>query len=280
MEYKVMVARPKAIEGREVTGLAAITGNVDGGYDRIIKGAFRKTIKENGVRVRNLWMHDPMQPPTAVVKELVEVGREDLPEDLQKLHPEATGGLQVRREYLDTPRGNEILSGIKAGAISEMSIGYNPVKYDFEEGQKTEDGGPGVMVRNLRELRLWDVSDVTWGMNELTVAAKMDLGPFLERVKGQMGDEEFEVVSGLVRVVEEVGGRMPFAPTKAGRVLSARNLGRLREALDTLSEILLEAEPEEDDEKSLLTLTSQVLQRLAIAEHENYFYGLNPGGLR
>ena len=268
MEYKLLIAQPKAIDGRVVTGLAAITGNVDAGNDRIQKGAFRKTIQENGKRVRHLWMHDMWQPPTAVIKELVEVGRDDLPEDLKAAHPEATGGLQVAREYLDTERGNEILAGIKAGGIAEMSIGYDPVKFAFEE-LKTE--GQSVMVRNLKEVRLWDTSDVTYGMNELTVASKHMYGGLLPSYRERMGDEQYGLLNQLALTVEDALGADAL---KAGRVLSARNLERLKTALETLSEILLTAEPEEDSEKNLLALTEQVQKRLAIAEREISLLGV------
>ena len=117
MEYKAVISEGKT-DGRTVTGLAAVFGNIDGGGDRIHKGAFKKTIAEQASRVKHLWMHDPYQPPTAVIRELSEVGVGGLPEKIRAEHPEATGGLQVVREYLDTPRGNEILEGIKSGAIS------------------------------------------------------------------------------------------------------------------------------------------------------------------
>lgn len=168
MEYKTTPIEVKQIEGRTVTGFPAIFGNVDAGYDRVWKGAFKKTLAERGERIRHLWMHDASQPPTAAVRDIQEVGKADLPDDLKRKYPEATGGLMLVREYLNTPRADEILAGIQAGAINEMSFGYDPVKYDFEPA----DGKSDWQVRNLRELRLWDTSDVNWGMNEATVASK------------------------------------------------------------------------------------------------------------
>ena len=53
-----------------------------------------------------------------------------------------------------------------------MSIGYEGLKYDFEQ---TPEGD--AQVRNLREIRLWDTSDVNWGMNAATAAAKVAM-PF------------------------------------------------------------------------------------------------------
>lgn len=158
---------------RIVTGLAAITGNLDFGYDIIHKGAFVKTIKEHKDKVRHLWMHDSYQPPTATILDLKEVDYADLPDQVKEKYPSANGGLEVSRKYLDTPRGNEIFAGLvaKPPAIREMSIGFDLVKWDYEEmGDESEY--PGAYVRHIRELRLWDTSDVTWGMNEATVASK------------------------------------------------------------------------------------------------------------
>lgn len=247
MEYKAIELETKEIgeDGRTVTGFAAVFGNIDSGYDRIHKGAFKKTLKESGARVKHLWQHDMGQPPIATVKELREVGRDELPDSVLKAWPDATGGLMVVRKYLDTPRGNEILTGITSGAISEMSFAYDPLKYDYEP----EKDGKGT-IRNLRELRLWETSDVVWGMNDATVASK---------------GLEYQVA-----LLEKLAAQLD-SEAKAGRVLSARNLTRLKEALTVLSDILLAAEPQEDeDAKALaaLALTEGIRMRLAIAERE------------
>lgn len=251
MEYKAIQLEVKEIgeDGRTVTGLAAVFGNIDSGFDRIHKGAFKKTLAENGQRVKHLWQHDMSAPPIAVVKELKEVGRGDLPDSVREKFPDATGGLMVVRKYLDTPRGDEILAGIVAGAISEMSFAYDPLKYDFEE-LKGDDVLPGTVVRNLHEVRLWETSDVVWGMNAATVASK--------------------TVDYRLSQIEQAAAEMS-ADLKAGRVLSAANLGRLKEALAVLSSILLSAEPPDDDAKARArALTEQINLRLAIAEREIY----------
>lgn len=262
MEQKSFGMFIKAIEDRTVSGVTAVFGNIDAGGDRIHKGAFKKTIKEQATRVRHLWMHDYTQPPTAAVRELREIDAADLPEQVLAEFPEATGGLLVVREYLRTPRGDEILEGIRTGAISEMSIGYDPIKFDFEEDEEQ-----GWLIRNLREMRLWDTSDVTWGMNPATVASKM--APHLEGWKDLLGEERFTLLADLVAITEGA-----TAPTmlKEGRVLSKRNMERLKNALAVLQDILLAAEPlDEDDEKATRALTEQVLRKLAIAERELTF---------
>jgi hypothetical protein len=97
------------------------------------------------------------------VLELKEVGRDELPQAVLDFAPEATGGLVVTREYLETEMGEEVLKGIDAGAITEMSFGFDVISYELvTEGEMT--------VRNLKELRLYDTSDVLWGMNGATVS--------------------------------------------------------------------------------------------------------------
>lgn len=174
MEQKAFSAKVMEVNGRVITGISSVGGVIDSYNDVIFKGAFKKTVKERADRVRHLWMHDFMQPPTASIQELREVSREELPEELQKQYPEATAGLLVKRFYLETARGDEILAGLTSApaAINEMSIGYDPVRFDYAENQD------GILIRNLRELRLWDTSDVNWGANEATVANFKSVIPF------------------------------------------------------------------------------------------------------
>lgn len=265
MERKAVEMFTKEIQDRTVTGIAAVIGNIDSGYDRIWKGAFKKTIKEGSGRVRHLWMHDFMQPPTAKILELSEIGKDELPEEVLKKAPEAMGGLKVVREYLRTSRADEILEGVKAGAINEMSFAYDAVKFDFEEVE--EGDGKGIMIRNLREVRLFDTSDVNWGMNEATVASK-GIAPYLENYRGKLGDG-YGVYEKLAAIA---GGALDPEQLKAGRVLSGANLEKLKNALAVLEEILLAAEPSEEDAKAQTrALTEAVLQRLAIAERDSIF---------
>jgi len=75
----------------------------------------------------------------------------------------------VQREYLDTPRGNEVLQAIRGGALNEMSIGYDAIKAEYP--RETILAGRSVQ-RVLKEIRLWEMSDVNWGMNAATANFK------------------------------------------------------------------------------------------------------------
>lgn len=167
MELKAIPGGLKAVEGRAATGITAVFGNVDTQGDRFWPGSFSKTIQERRPKFRHLWNHDFMAPPIAHITDIKEVGRADLPDAVIVAAPDATGGLQVTREYLATPRGDEVLAGLKAGAINEMSFGFDamPGKVAFtDQGQ--------MQIREVYEVRLWDTSDVLWGANEATVGVK------------------------------------------------------------------------------------------------------------
>jgi HK97 family phage prohead protease len=165
MELKALPHFTKSIEGRTVTGVFAVHGNVDSGFDRSHPGSFAKTIAEGAGRFRFLWQHDMGAPPIAKIESVIEVGRDQLPDAVLMKAPDATGGVEITRRYLETARAEEVLIGLKEGALNEMSYAYDPVKFDFEDmgGQK---------VRNLREVRMYEASDVNWGMNAATTAAK------------------------------------------------------------------------------------------------------------
>lgn len=153
-----------ADEGRVRKGICAVFGNVDAWGDRIINGAFAKTISEGRDRVKHLWNHSFSEVPIAKITELKEVGREDLPAEILEFAPDATGGLLVAREYLNSEKANSVLEALDAGVITEMSFAYDVI----QAGEIIENE---VRIRELKELKLMDTSDVIWGMNPATLAA-------------------------------------------------------------------------------------------------------------
>ena len=153
-----------ASDGRVRKGICAVFGNVDSWGDRILPGAFAKTIMESRSRVKHLWNHDFSTPPIASILELKEVSREELPEEVTAYAPEATGGLMVAREYYKNDLASWVMDAIDKGDVTEMSFGYDVMKWDHSEENDRK-------IRNLTELKLYDTSDVNWGMNSATVAA-------------------------------------------------------------------------------------------------------------
>lgn len=123
------------------TGYASVFGVVDSYGDKVMPGAFRKTIKEHRGVFPLLFQHNIMEI----------VGVLELEEDAH--------GLRVKRGSLnlDVQRGREVRSLMKQGALDGLSIGYQVVKADVEK----ESG-----IRLLREIKLWEVSLVLFPANE------------------------------------------------------------------------------------------------------------------
>ena len=207
------------IDGRTVRGIFAVHGNVDAGGDRSHPGSFGDFLAGGRLRARFLWQHDASAPPIAAIKAIREVGREALPEAVLAFAPDATGGTEVEREYLETPRAEEVLAGLKSGAIAEMSYAYEVKRYDLEEPE-----GRDWPVRNIYEAELFDISDVNWGMNPATLAGKR-LPLAIE------GDAALAAVREWTARLKAVSDLR----AKEGRILSGANRTKIEEAMDALS---------------------------------------------
>jgi HK97 family phage prohead protease len=156
--------------GRIRGGVAAVFGNVDAIKDRVMPGAFARTIAGGAKRARFLWNHSYQHPPVAAIKELRELSREELPDEVLEKAPEATGGLLVKREYFKADLSNWILEGIDAGAIDEMSFAYETVRASTVTETDPADSEKTREIRELHEVKLFDCSDVLFGCNAATVA--------------------------------------------------------------------------------------------------------------
>ena len=170
MTTKIFPSFTKAMDAE--TGIVEAYVSVFGIMDQddppdiIELGAFAKTIQERGPagarKIRVLHQHrwiDVIGMPLA----LVEHSRDMLPPELLQRFPEATGGLFARTQFvMDVQLGRETYALYKAGAMDEWSIGFDPLIYEhIRKGD--------VDCRLLRELRLWEYSPVTWGMNQATI---------------------------------------------------------------------------------------------------------------
>jgi uncharacterized protein len=105
--------------------------------DVIDPGAFSRTLN-TGKSTPILWQHDPGNP-------IGSCKVTDTPQGLQ-----VNGTLM-----LSDPRAQKAHTFMKAGIVKGLSIGYDTIQANF-------DGD----VRHLTELRLWEISVVTFPMNE------------------------------------------------------------------------------------------------------------------
>lgn len=260
-----------------VEAIVAVMGNVDHQGDVIMPGAFAKTIVERGADILILDNHRTDSTDAILGKPLGlrEIGRTELPLEVMEKYPEATGALLASMQFLlKTPEGMGAFERIKAKAVSKYSIGYDPIQKDFET---LGEGDSRHTIRNLREIRLWEVSVVPFAANDatMTVSAKADAGPTEGkpwRVEERDGDfcvykidtdgsldgealkcysDEAEAIAYLRALYAnaEDGGGSPAVTladkaetdadeTKEGRVLSGRNVQRIVGALTSLIETL------------------------------------------
>jgi HK97 family phage prohead protease len=136
MEFKVLG------DAGEFSGYASIFGNVDQGGDIVERGAFKEfdLTKDGMVRVLNQHRHaDP-------------IGKANVNEDSTGLHFDG-------KLLLDVPSARTQYALLKAGIVDGMSIGYDIMPGGAE---MTKSG-----VRHLKALKLWEISTVTFGMNQL-----------------------------------------------------------------------------------------------------------------
>jgi len=170
------------------SGYGAVFGNIDDGGDIVEPGAFTKTIAEGWERVKILALHNDCWLP---------IGRPiEIREDAK--------GLFLKAKVSDTAMGRDIKVLLKDGVLNELSIGYDPIIFDYDE----------TGIRHLREVKLWEVSVVTWAMNpEATIT----------------GYKAAEAADRAVKLTAEAAGEV-----KEGRKISGARLKTLKDASETM----------------------------------------------
>jgi HK97 family phage prohead protease len=257
MFYKILPYFVKELDAktRMVTGIFAVHGNVDSGFDMSVNGSFAKRLGDGRSRVRFLWNHNSMNPPIASVKSIREVGREELPAKVIEWAPEATGGVEVTRKYYeDIPLSDWVFKGIQEGDITEMSYAYDIHEYSIKE---REDGQRPIRI--LNEVELYDISDVNWGMNPATAGVKG------LPVTGTTFVQHSALVESTVEeFLARVKDRKNFRESE-GRTLSDLTRGRLAKMVEEISSILKETQPLAD--------VNDVLSEMARFEKSKLFQG-------
>ena len=156
-----------------IKGYGSIFGNKDSDNDIILKGAYKKTIAENGERVKYLYQHD-MNHPIGKMLELYEDDK----------------GLVFVAQIAKTQLGKDVVELMKSGVITENSVGILPI-------QRQNKGD----YREISEVKLYEISAVTLAANDqakiLDVKGNVDLDKLSKRYdnlakllkKGQISDE-------------------------------------------------------------------------------------------
>ena len=156
-----------------IKGYGSYFGNKDSDNDVITKGAYKKTIAENGDRVKYLYQHD-MNQPIGKMTELYEDNK----------------GLVFVAEIAKTQLGNDVVELMKSGVITENSVGIMPM----QKNNKSD-------YREITEVKLYEISAVTLAANDqakiLDVKGNVDVEKLSKRYdnlsklirKGNISDE-------------------------------------------------------------------------------------------
>jgi len=189
------------------TGRASVYGVIDAYNDVVMPGAFTKTLEDHGGRIVVLSQHDPSEP----------IGFAELEDTKQSLN--ASGAL-----VLDLQSAKDAYVRLQNGLIDGLSIGYEVVKDNFQNG-----------VRQLHEIKLWEVSLVTFPANQF--ARVTDVKSEIARLL-QGKDVDSQVSTALQQASRVLTAELVEALVehKAGRVLSDTNRKKVQTAHDTLTE--------------------------------------------
>lgn len=151
----------RAAGSRRIVGHAAIFNSLSqdlGGFrERIVPGAFAEAIRTDDVRA--LLNHDPN----------ILLGRNR--SGTLRMH-EDSRGLAVEIDLPDTSFARDLLTLIERGDVSQMSFAFS-VRPGGQEWAKDDNGTP---IRTLKNVRLFDVSPVTFPAYTATDVAPAGTG--------------------------------------------------------------------------------------------------------
>lgn len=166
-EYKSIKAEVKDVDTEKgiVTGYFSAFDSLDSDNDVIVKGAFTKTLNENGKRIKHLWQHDVRYPLSKPIT---------LKED--------NYGLYFESAISKTSYGKDVLQLYKDGVVDEHSIGFKTIK---NADKRT--------YNEIQEVKLWEGSTVTFGANENT--------PFLG-MKGMTSEDVIQKMDAIYKALK------------------------------------------------------------------------------
>lgn len=141
LELKRQISKVTALtKTGQFEGYASVFHQVDLGYDEVMAGAFRDSLKMRGPSaIKMLWQHESSEPIGTWL---------DVYEDHH--------GLKVIGQLnLDVAKAREVLSLMRAGSVDGLSIGFRTQK-------AVQDKSTG--IRKLYKIDLWEISVVTFPM--------------------------------------------------------------------------------------------------------------------
>lgn len=185
MEHKTSEAFITGVEQDQgiIKAIFSVMGNIDLGNDRIHNGAFAKTFMERGHKVLVLDQHRTQSINDSIAKtlHLRELGREELPLELLQRYPDATGGAEITAQFsLEDENSKKAFFRLKNRWVNEWSFGYDAFDTSFT---REERNGKQASIREIRTVKLYEVSPVLFGMNDATMTTGSKSTVDIERLK-------------------------------------------------------------------------------------------------
>lgn len=217
--------KAKAEEGR-YEGYFSVFDVVDLGDDVIHSGAFARTLQRRGAKIKAFFAHD-----WAKIIGPNPVCRED------------EFGLWVEgRCTMDGFWGHEAWVLMRDGALAEGSIGYVPVRWEYERAE-----GKDWPIRHLYDVDLYEVSPVPLGMNPATAihAVKSALGMIGDPARKMVGEAVLlDTLTGLLGALTSGGAVKALSgEARDGVVGQIKGLLDLVQEAPTEEVLTAEAEP-------------------------------------
>lgn len=205
--------------------IVSVFGNVDSYGDRVMPGAFAKTLTEwadSGDPIPVYWSHRMDDPDYNIghVLEAAELlsGDERLPDSLKQF-----GGLwvkvQIDLEDGTTSKAKQVYRLLKGRRVTQFSFAYDVMAYRIVKAAEDAES-----VWELDELALYEVGPTPIGANQETE---------LLSVKAAAHHAQ-HLTEGI----------------KAGRVLSAKNETELRDAHEAIGRVLSTLNDDSEDDSS------------------------------
>lgn len=146
-ELKVVETATDEFPAGSIEGYASVFGNVDLGGDVVMPGAFTKTLKENIPlnRVKFVDSHNVHEGTKAIIG--------TIPSAKEDKH-----GLFFKARLSGVQAAQDVRQKVKEGILDSLSFGYSTIKSEPGDGDLKGS-------RLLKELKLYEISVVAWGMN-------------------------------------------------------------------------------------------------------------------
>ncbi len=176
--------------------------------EKVAPGAYKRTIKDHDIRA--LWNHN-----ADLVLGRNKAGTLVLSEDKK--------GLAVDIHPPDTQAGRDAVTSIKRGDVTQMSIGFETVKQEWQYPENKRE----LPLRTITESKLFEVSPVTF--------------PAFEQTSIQARSIMY-LPSGDLDPLEEA--RILYSCAQHGMRLTPEQRELLQAAIDLYSPLVLDPEPE------------------------------------